>query len=66
MRTLTTPRLNPDVHAAYERQSSLVELGRMMRAERERYGLTHDQFAKALGIRAADIVQLERGHRSPM
>ncbi|QET03927.1 helix-turn-helix domain-containing protein (plasmid) [Cupriavidus pauculus] len=45
----------------HERQSSVAELGRMMRAERERHGLTHDQFAQALGIESSDIVWLERG-----
>jgi transcriptional regulator with XRE-family HTH domain len=44
-----------------ERHRSSVELGSMMRAERERYGLTHSQFAQALGVQASEILRLERG-----
>ena len=44
-----------------ERHRSSVELGSMMRAERERYGLTHSQFAQALGVQASEIPRLERG-----
>lgn len=47
-----------------ERHRSSVELGSMMRAERERYGLTHSQFAQALGVQASEILRLERGRHA--
>lgn len=62
----TAFRTQPDFHGDLARHSSLIELGRMMRVERERHGLTHDQFAQALGIHASEVVRLERGDVSPM